>query len=298
MKYFVSSFKIECPTELLQTARDLLADAAGEAGFESFEDTDDGINGYVQKDFFDKEILEQGINDFPLNNVSISYVIKDAEDKDWNEEWENTGFEPIIVANRVIIYDAKKTTPDELQNITSKINGDGDGHQCVPIGIEAKLAFGTGSHQTTRMIVAALLKLNLKGKRFLDCGCGTGILGITAAKLGASEIVGYDIDEWSVENARHNAKINGVDNFNDYHGDSTVLNHVSGVFDVVAANINRNILLKDMHSFKDVMQHGGILILSGFYQEDIPTILDKASEFNLHEQQRYIDDNWSCIVLI
>src|SRR5574344_616767 len=116
MKYYVASFKITCPTELLQTARDLLADAAGEAGFESFEDTDDGINGYVQKDFFDKEILEQGINDFPLNNVSISYVIKDAEDKDWNEEWENTGFVPIIVANRVIIYNAKKTKPDELQN--------------------------------------------------------------------------------------------------------------------------------------------------------------------------------------
>src|SRR5574344_844492 len=264
MKYYVASFKITCPTELLQTSRDLLADAAGEAGFESFEDTPDGIKGYVQKELFDKDILTNNLEQFPLEDVVISYIVENAEDKDWNEQWENVGFTPIIVNDNIIIYDAKHTTLNQLDELTSHSTN------FISIAIDAKLAFGTGSHQTTRMIVSTLLKNDLNDKRMLDCGCGTGILGITAAKLGAKDVIGYDIDEWSVEKAKQKAEINGVTNLTVYHGDSKVLNHVNGIFDVVAANINRNILLEDLHIFKNVMRQDGILILSGFYEEDIP----------------------------
>lgn len=147
------------------------------------------------------------------------------------------------------------------------------------------------------MIVSTLLSMNLFKKRVLDCGTGTGILGIVSAKLGASEVVGYDIDEWSVENAKHNAQLNGIANMEVYFGNSSVINHISGVFDIVVANINRNILLEDMKSFRSVMQEGGNLILSGFYEEDVPILLDKAHELGLKEVGKRTDNKWTCLVL-
>lgn len=286
MKYLVASFKIETDEELMQTCRDLLADSAAGAGFESFEDTDDGVNAYVQKDLFDKDALDEGIADFPIEGAKITYEVNDAEDKDWNLEWEDQGFDPICVDDQVIIYDAKH--PD-LHPTTSPDH--------IEIGIEAKLAFGTGNHETTRMIVSTLLSMNLCKQRVLDCGTGTGILGIVASKLGASEVIGYDIDEWSVDNARHNASINGVDNMEVYFGNSSVVTHISGVFDIVLANINRNILLADMKAFRSVMNDGGYLILSGFYEEDVPVLLDKAAELGLSEVGRRSDNSWTCLML-
>ena len=286
MKYLVANFKIETDEELMQTCRDLLADCAAEAGFESFEDTDDGIDAYVQKDLFDKTALDEDLADFPIEDARITYEIKDAEDKDWNQEWEEQGFEPICVDDQVLIYDAKH--PD-LHPTTSPDH--------IEIGIEAKLAFGTGNHETTRMIVSTLLSMNLCKQRVLDCGTGTGILGIVASKLGASEVIGYDIDEWSVDNARHNATLNGVDNMEVYFGNSSVVTHISGVFDIVLANINRNILLADMKAFRSVMTDGGYLILSGFYEEDVPVLLDKAAELGLCEVGRRSDNSWTCLVL-
>lgn len=286
MKYLVAKFKIATSEDLLQVCKDLLADSAAEAGFESFEETQEGLEAYVQKELFDKDALDASIADFPIEGTDISYTIEDAEDKDWNEEWEEQGFDPICVDDQVLIYDAKHP---ELHPTTSPDH--------IEIGIEAKLAFGTGNHETTRMIVSTLLNMNLYKKRVLDCGCGTGILGLVASKLGASEVVGYDIDEWSVENAKHNAQLNGVDNLEVYFGNASVINHISGVFDVVLANINRNILLEDMKSFRGVLNEGGYMILSGFYEEDIPVLLDKAKEFGLYESGRRTDNNWACLVL-
>ena len=286
MKYLVAKFKIATSEDLLQVCKDLLADSAAEAGFESFEETPDGLEAYVQKELFDKDALDASIADFPIEGADISYTIEDAEDKDWNEEWEEQGFDPICVDDQVLIYDAKHP---ELHPTTSPDH--------IEIGIEAKLAFGTGNHETTRMIVSTLLNMNLYKMRVLDCGCGTGILGLVASKLGASEVVGYDIDEWSVENAKHNAQLNGVDNLEVYFGNASVINHISGVFDVVLANINRNILLEDMKSFRSVLNEGGYMILSGFYEEDIPVLLEKAKEFGLYESGRRTDNNWACLVL-
>lgn len=286
MKYLVAKFQIETAEDLMQVCRDLLADNAASAGFESFEETETGLDAYVQKDLFDKETLDEGIAEFPIEDTRITYSIENAEDKDWNQEWEELGFDPICVDDQIVIFDAKHP---ELHPTTSPDH--------IEIGIEAKLAFGTGNHETTRMIVATLLNMNLFKKRVMDCGTGTGILGIVAAKLGASEIVGYDIDEWSVENAKHNAQLNGIDNMEVYFGNASVITHISGVFDVVLANINRNILLDDMKAFRSVLQDGGNLVLSGFYEEDVPVLLEKAKELGLQEVGRRTDNNWTCLVL-
>lgn len=284
MKYLVAEFKIECQDGMIQIARDLLTDALGEAGFETFEDTEDGIKGYVQESLFDENAMNDVISNFMLPDVSINANIQEAEYKNWNEEWEEAGFERININDSITIYDARH---DDGNGIASGIS----------IGIETKQAFGTGTHETTRMIVSTLLNIDLKGKRVLDCGCGTGILGIAASKLGASEVVGYDIDEWSSENAIHNAGLNGVGNMNVMLGDASVLKSVEGKFDVVLANINRNILLADMPAFVSVMADESLLILSGFYASDVDLLIEKASSLGLSKIDSKSDSEWTCLVL-
>lgn len=283
MHYYKAEFKIECDEDIKQIARELLADMAGEAGFESFEETETGLDGYVQMDLFHKEMLDQMISEFPIENVLIEYTIACVIDEDWNQEWESIGFEPIDINEKIMVFDAKKSIPLVERPIS--------------IGIEAKNAFGTGTHETTQMILSELLDLDIASKRVLDCGCGTGILGIAASKLGAEEIVAYDIDEWSVKNTDHNAVLNGVSNIRVMEGDSSVLTHISGVFDLVMANINRNILIDDLPRFRDVLNVGGTIILSGFYTEDAPIILEKAWELGLSEFSRKENNNWCMLVL-
>lgn len=285
MKYKIADFKIACTPELTQIAKDLLPDLMGEIGFESFEDTPDGLKGYIPADLMDTNSLKQVLDTFPVEGVNITYTLSDTEDKNWNEVWENTGFAPINIDNQVLVYDArtgKKPTDDSLINI----------------GIEAKQAFGTGTHETTRMMIGAMLRLSLKGKRVLDCGCGTGILGIAALKLGAEAVVGFDIDEWSVKNTQHNAAINEVDNIEVFHGDAHVLSHVSGVFDVVLANINRNILLNDMPTYLEIMNAGSVLIISGFYEEDVKLLDEKANSLGLVKTSQKTDNHWCCLTFI
>lgn len=283
MHYYKAEFKIECDEDLKQVARELLADMAGEAGFESFEETEQGLDGYVQMDLFHKEMLDQMISEFPIENTLIEYTIACVIDEDWNQEWESIGFEPIDIKEQIMVFDAKKSIPLVDRPIS--------------IGIEAKNAFGTGTHETTQMILSELLEQEVASKRVLDCGCGTGILGIAASKLGAEEIVAYDIDEWSVKNTDHNAVLNGVSNIRVMEGDSSVLTHISGVFDLVMANINRNILLADLPRFREVLNVGGTIILSGFYTEDAPMILEKAWELGLSEFSRKENNNWCMLVL-
>lgn len=284
MKYLVAEFKIECQDGMIQIARDLLTDALGEAGFETFEDTEEGIKGYVQESLFDENAMNDVISNFMLPDVTINANIQEAEYRNWNEEWEEAGFERININDSITIYDARH---DDGNGIASGIS----------IGIETKQAFGTGTHETTRMIVSTLLNIDLKGKRVLDCGCGTGILGIAASKLGASEVVGYDIDEWSSENAIHNAELNGVGNMKVMLGDASVLKSVEGKFDVVLANINRNILLADMPAFVSVMADDSLLILSGFYASDVDLLIEKASSLGLSKIDSKSDSEWTCLVL-
>ena len=279
MKYFEVEFTI---SPFSADAADLLASLAGEAGFETFEETAGGLKGYVQQNLFDEATLQTCINDFPFDGVSIIYNVREAEDRDWNEQWEQEGFEPIIIADgKMAIHDGRHLP---------------EGNAEISIEIDAKLAFGTGTHETTRMICKELLT-HAKG-RVLDCGTGTGILSICALKLGATEAVGYDIDEWSVDNARHNAVINRVDDrFTSLLGDAGILDSIDGVFDLVLANINRNILLADMPKFVSKMHKGSLLILSGFYSVDCKILIKKAHSIGLELVSQAVDQDWACMVL-
>ena len=279
MKYFEVEFTI---SPYSADASDVLAAMAGEAGFETFEETETGLKGYVQQSLFDVSVLNAALEDFPFDDTTVSYDIQEAEDRDWNEQWEQEGFEPIVISDNLIIHDGRHL-PDSTPGIA--------------IEIDAKLAFGTGTHETTRMICSTLLDLKPEG-RILDCGTGTGILSICALKLGAQEAIGYDIDDWSVDNARHNAVINQVDDrFTSLLGDASILNKVEGTFDLVMANINRNILLNDMPQFVSKMNAGATLILSGFYTDDCQILIEKAQTLGLTLQQQKEDQQWACLVL-
>lgn len=288
MKYFVANFKIECAAELLQPARELLSAAACDAGFEAFEDTDRGVLGYVQRQLYDKDALDTAIGDYMPEGATVVYDVEEVPDQDWNQGWEDEGFEPIGVSGSLVIYDAKHTD-------RSIFAGD-DG--VMRVFIEARNAFGTGTHQTTRMILRRLLAMDLKGKSVLDCGCGTGILGIVASRLGAAHVQGYDIDEWSADNAKHNAALNGVDNMDVLLGDASVLKSVDEKFDLVIANINRNILLADMKAFRESMKGSGAkLILSGFYEADVPVLEKAAADNGLAIVDVVSDEEWACVLL-
>ena len=283
MKYYEVKFTL---SPLTSDAADVLAALAGEAGFESFEDAADGLKGYVQQQLFDREVLDTLLQSFPLPDTAITYTVAEAEDRDWNEQWEQEGFDPIVVNDRLVIHDGRHLPTPDFAGMT--------------IEIDARLAFGTGTHETTRMVCSTLLDLFAASPsyapRVLDCGCGTGILGIVAMKLGACECVAYDIDEWSVDNTRHNAVINQVE-LTPLQGDASILNHVEGTFDLVMANINRNILLADMPAFRRKMFPNARLILSGFYTEDIPLLTEKAATLGLTLTAQRENNGWACIVL-
>ena len=299
MKYYEVEFTI---SPVSQDACDIVSALAGEAGFETFEETATGVKGYVQQQLFDDDLLRQLLAACPLPGIDISYSVGEAEDRDWNEQWEQEGFEPISIPlppamgeGSLVIHDGR-----HLQSPDNPDSPDyPDNPERLSIEIDAHLAFGTGTHETTRMMCASLLDTPLEGKRVLDCGTGTGILAITALKLGAREAVGYDIDEWSADNARHNAVINRVDErFTSLLGDAAILNKVEGTFDVVTANINRNILLADMPAFVSKMAPGATLLLSGFYTDDIPLLTAKAEELGLTFVARREDNNWAGACLV
>ena len=281
MKYFEVDFQL---SPLSQDACDILAALTADAGFESFEETQHGIRGYVQQPLLDRQALEDIVNNFPIMGTNIIYTINKAEDKDWNEQWEQEGFEPIIVGNnRLAIHDGRHL-PSQPADIS--------------VEIDARLAFGTGTHETTQMICEWMLDMPMKGLRVMDAGCGTGILGIVALKLKASNVTSYDIDEWSSNNTRHNAVINRVDSqLSVYCGDASLLDSKTADYDLVLANINRNILLNDMPRFCQIMKQDAKLILSGFYTEDIPLLEARGKELGLTLTGAKNRDKWASIIM-
>lgn len=287
MEYSVTKFEIKAANEeLLQICRELLADSCGEKGYESFEDTDNGLNAYIQTQFYAPIIADEIIQEFPIEEVEISYTTEEIESEDWNATWEEQGFDPIQVGHRCIIYDAKSADAETLKQDAE-----------IAIAIDARMAFGTGTHETTQMIVAQLLDMDLNGKRVLDCGCGTGILSLVAKRCGSGHVTAYDIDEWSVENTKHNAEINDIELHDILLGDVSVLSHIDGLFDVIVANINRNILLADLTEISYTLDTNGTVILSGFYEEDADSLLHLASTLGLYEVARTVTNGWTMLVL-
>ncbi|WP_028896046.1 50S ribosomal protein L11 methyltransferase [Prevotella sp. HUN102] len=285
MKYLQITFQITPDSEI---ARDILTSLASEAGCESFTEEGGSWVGYAQEKLFQDEMLKAYCENFPIPDTKIAYTIKEAENRNWNEEWEQNGFSPIIIDDRCIICSSKEENPFELLTENTI-------KEPLVVRIDPRQAFGSGTHETTQMIVSQLFDEDLRAKSVLDCGCGTGILGIVAAKLGAATVCAYDIDEWSVRNTEDNAKLNGVE-IQVLEGDKHITSNFDGQFDLVIANINRNILLNDIETFRVKLKQDGKLILSGFYTEDAAILEQKASTLGLHLCQQRENHNWCCLI--
>lgn len=276
MKYFEVSFTIRPYSE---TASDILCALAAEAGFESFTTENELLKGYIQQTFWNEELLQEQISQFPLPQTEITYETKEADYKNWNEEWEKNGFEPIRIGNELMVRG---------------IGYESDCNVKYNILLDPQMAFGSGNHQTTRMMLSRLLHMDLNGKRVLDAGCGTGVLSLMAALRGATDIFSYDIDEWSVKNTETNKALNQQNCITVVQGDASILEHQKP-FDLVLANINRNILLADMPQFVRVLRPNGQLLLSGFYIEDAAVLKEQAESLGLYYCDQLVEDDWACL---
>lgn len=279
MKYFEVTFTTQPCNE---TTNDVVSALAGEIGFESFVEWENGMQAYIQQNLFDEEALKEMVNEFPLPDTHITYTIQEAEDKDWNEEWEKNFFQPIVIGDRCCIHSTfHKDTPKTEYEIL----------------INPQMAFGTGHHETTSSIICELLDADLNGKNVLDMGCGTSILAILASMRGAKAVTAIDIDDWCVNNSRDNIALNNIHNIEVKWGDAALLEGHEP-FDVIIANINRNILLADMSRYVACMHSGSELFMSGFYVEDIPAIQEKAESLGmtfLHHREK---NNWAAVKFV
>lgn len=251
----------------------LMAELAG-LGFESFVETDEGLNAYVLEPDFDEAAI-QAIVDKYADQTAIAYQINSLEKKNWNEEWERN-YQPIEVRGQIRVR-ASFHEPD------SKFRYD--------IVINPKMSFGTGHHETTAMMLEHQLGVDAAGKTVLDVGSGTGILAILAALQGARRVVAFDIEEWAVENARENAELNGFPSIDVFQGTIHDVNQTEK-FDIVLANINRNVLLADIPVYVRLMKPGGTLLVSGFYEQDAPDIEEKGLAEGLTKTGQLSQNKW------
>ena len=271
MDYIKVTFRLEKPEDY---TADLLVAYLGEVGFESFEETTQGVIGYCPINLFEESEMKQVIAELP-GNAKIVYRVDTIADQNWNEEWEKNHFKPIEIKGMCCIHSTDVALDKEFE---------------YDIVINPCQSFGTGSHETTRLIVGMLLEMNLEGKAVIDMGCGTGILSIMAALRGAKGVVAIDIDPWSQRNAMENIALNGLDNIEIHLGDASLLAQYTA--QLLLANINRNILLNDMQAYAKSIAPEGILIVSGFYKEDLPMIEAKAAEFGLEMMETREENNW------
>ena len=257
MNYIEYNFTVS-PTEM--GAEILMAELA-EVGFDSFEDTPTGIKAYIPKDSWNEHILQ---DIYLLSNpeFTISYQITEIEQVNWNEEWEKN-FSPIVVEDLCTVRANFHPVPNTRYDIV----------------ITPKMSFGTGHHETTYMMLQQLLPLSLEGAKVLDMGCGTGILAIMAALRGAQDITAIDIDPWCVENATENVQQNDCSFITIKEGDVSLI--AGEQYNLILANINRNILLSDIPAYTQALLPQGLLLVSGFYEEDLPAIKEKCQEVGL-----------------
>ena len=264
-----------------ETAQDILTALAGDIGFESFVEEDNLLKAYIQQKFYDEEAINGIIADFPLPDITIAYTAQEQEDKDWNEEWEKNFFQPIVIGNRCVIHSTFHKDIPQME---------------YDILINPQMSFGTGHHETTNLIVSRLLETELEGKSVLDMGCGTSILAILAAKRGASPITAIDIDDWCVSNSADNIRLNNIDCISVRLGDADVLRTERPAFDLIIANINRNILTTDMDAYALCMNPGSRIFLSGFYVDDIPVIQQSLMANGLSFVEHHENNRWAMVV--
>lgn len=278
MDYKAINFNI---TPFSEEIADILIATMSSIGYEGFQYTDTGFTAYITCEQFEEERIQKLEI---LQSLAVDYQIdwnfSVLQDRDWNLEWEKN-FTPIVVDNRILIRAGFHPTIPGID---------------YDIIIEPKMSFGTGHHPTTTLMLETLLDFSgqMKGKRVLDMGCGTGILSILAAKLGASTVTGIDIDEWSYRNARENIENNQLQNIQIKIGNAGLLEKEKE-FDFILANINRNILLTDMPFYERCLKDGGILIMSGFYTQDLPSIRQKAAELGMTYGGQKMKQNWVAV---
>ena len=253
---------------------DILTAELGELGFDAFVETEDGFSAYITEDQYSEMALQETLQRY-AGLVQVTYAVQKIERQNWNEEWEKN-FEPLFIGERVSVRASFHPRPEQAD---------------YDIVINPKMSFGTGHHETTTLMIENQLTLDHQGRRVLDMGCGTGILAIMAGELGAAEIVAVEIEDWTVENARENAELNGYSQIDVRLGGAET---ISGErpFDIILANINRNVLLEDMPAYKAVLKPEGWLLLSGFYTEDLPILQQKAESLGLLYQSHRVKNNW------
>jgi ribosomal protein L11 methyltransferase len=256
----------------LELGSEILIAELGEKAFESFIETETGISAFVQKDLWDENILED-IQILSNPEFTISFTFEEIEQVNWNEEWEKN-FEAIEVDGKCHVR----------APFHEKTNAEYD------IVIEPKMSFGTGHHETTHMMIQHILETDCTHKKTLDMGCGTAILAILAEMKGAQPIDAIDIDNWCYLNSIENAERNNCKHISVYEGDAGLL--VGKKYDIIIANINRNILLNDMQTYVDCLNENGLLFLSGFYTEDIPVISESCLSKGLTYEKQFERNNW------
>jgi ribosomal protein L11 methyltransferase (prmA) len=266
-----------CPGE---DATDLMAGMLGDIGYESFVPDSDGLTAYVQAGQYSADALDEVIGTFPYD-CRIERRVATVEGRDWNAEWERHYFQPIVIAGRCVVHSSFHTDIPEAP---------------YDIVIDPKMAFGTGHHATTSQVATALLDMDLTGARLIDMGTGTGILAILAAMHGATDVTGIEIDEFAYNNAVENITLNSHPEIHLVHGDASALQPDAGA-DVLVANINRNIILGDIAAYAAALRPGGTMVLSGFYTDDIPMLLEAAAPLGLSEHHRTEQDRWACLIL-
>ena len=276
MDYVEVSFFIDSEIDS-EIVSDVLASELSPIGFESFVTEGNTLKAYVPVNQFSKENIDQVIAEFPLE-ATLSYEDKFIKTENWNEEWEKNFFQPIVVGNECVIH---STFHKDIPQTTYEIL------------IDPKMAFGTGHHETTFLMLSQILKMDVEGKRVLDMGCGTAVLGILASMRGAKEIVAIDIDEWAYNNSVENVELNKTPNVEVKLGAAELLAGES--FDIIIANINRNILLNDINRYAACMTKGATLYMSGFYTEDIPTIEEECNKYGLQLFTQDSKNNWAVV---
>jgi ribosomal protein L11 methyltransferase len=250
-----------------------------EAGFDTFMETDTGFEAYAEEGKADRKEVE-AIQQKYSHVKPLLLLFEKVEKQNWNEEWEKN-VDPIIVDDTVLVraafHQIDRTFP-------------------IEIVITPKMSFGTGHHQTTHLMLSNQLKIDHKGKRVMDAGCGTAILSVMASKAGAKEVAAFDIDEWSVLNGKENAEVNGASNIHIQQGTIADVKFTEK-FDVVLANINKNVLMAEMQQYASHLVAGGLLLISGFYEKDIPDLLEVAGKVGFAEVSRSEKETWAAVLL-
>lgn len=273
MKYIEVSLNINP----IDPFKDILTYTLGEEGpYDSFVDTKEGMKAYVPADQYDETFLKEAIADAGCN---VQYEVNEMEDKNWNEEWEKN-HKPVLVEDFCWVRAPFHPHREDVE---------------FEIEIEPKMSFGTAHHATTYMMLTLLRDEPIEGKRVLDMGCGTAVLAILAAQKKAAYVEGIDVDEWAYRNAVENCQRNGVPEINCMLGDAESLKNREDKFDLIIANINRNILLHDMPAYVDAMADNAAILFSGFYETDIPAIREKAESLGLKFDRNILRDNWTAV---